>query len=168
MKKKMKLVDDKSKNGRFIDEREMDSIRKIKSIGNRNKGRYENEVLDIKLFKEEIRRIVEKEKKINEIKMEIKKKSGEFKINLMDGMKNVYREVKNVIVRVSEMNDKYEKSIMVKWNFDKVKGRKGGSDDGESCEVMMEIIKIVKKMDKKIKKKLIMILNGEEENLMKE
>jgi hypothetical protein len=33
---------------------------------------------------------------------------------------------------------------------------------------MMEIIKIVKKMDKKIKKKLIMILNGEEENLMKE
>jgi hypothetical protein len=32
----------------------------------------------------------------------------------MDGMKNVYREVKNVIVRVSEMNDKYEKSIMVK------------------------------------------------------
>jgi len=42
----------------------------------------------------------------------------------------------------------------------------GGSDDGASCAVMLEILQIITQLDHPLKHNLILLFNGAEENLM--
>jgi acetylornithine deacetylase/succinyl-diaminopimelate desuccinylase-like protein len=42
----------------------------------------------------------------------------------------------------------------------------GGSDDGASCAIMLEILQIITQMDHPLKHNLILLFNGAEENLM--
>jgi putative aminopeptidase FrvX len=42
----------------------------------------------------------------------------------------------------------------------------GGSDDGASCAIMLEILQIITQLDQPLKHNLILLFNGAEENLM--
>jgi putative aminopeptidase FrvX len=42
----------------------------------------------------------------------------------------------------------------------------GGSDDGASCAIMLEILQIITQMNQPLKHNLILLFNGAEENLM--
>jgi acetylornithine deacetylase/succinyl-diaminopimelate desuccinylase-like protein len=97
-------------------------------MGPRIAGSYENEVLAIKFFQEAINSIVEQAKPIHEVQMDIQKTSGAFPLHFLDGMINVYRDVQNVIVRVSSLHAPSAHSLLVNCHFDTVPG-----SPGESC-----------------------------------
>ena len=121
------LVDAPSNPGRFIAERAMNHLRRLTSIGPRTTGSYENEVLAIKFFQEVISSIVEQAKPIHEVQMDIQKTSGAFPLHFLDGMTNVYRDVQNVIVRVSDLHAPSAHSLLVNCHFDTVPGSPGES-----------------------------------------
>jgi len=160
------LVDAPSNPGRFIAERAMNRLTRLTSIGPRITGSYENEVLAIKFFQEAISSIVEQANPVHEVQMDIQKTSGAFPLHFLDGMTNVYRDVQNVIVRVSALHAPSAHSLLVNCHFDTVPGSPGGSDDGASCAVMLEILQIITQMDHPLKHNLILLFNGAEENLM--
>jgi len=121
------LADAPSNPGRFIAERAMNRLRNLTSIGPRTTGSYENEVLAIKFFQEAISSIVEQAKPIHEVQVDIQKTSGAFPLHFLDGMTNVYRDVQNVIVRVSALRAPSTHSLLVNCHFDTVPGSPGES-----------------------------------------
>lgn len=121
------LVDAPSNPGRFVAERAMNQLRRLTSIGPRTTGSYENEVLAIKFFQEAIGNIVEQAKPIHEVQLDIQKTSGAFPLHFLDGMTNVYRDVQNVIVRVSALHAPSAHSLLVNCHFDTVPGSPGES-----------------------------------------
>lgn len=162
----LKEADAPSNPGRFIAERAMNHLMRLTNIGPRTTGSYENEVLAIKFFSEEIGAIVDRSKPIHKVQVDVQKTSGAFPLKFLDGMTNVYKNVQNVIVRVSASHAESMHSLLVNCHFDTVSGSPGGSDDGASCAIMLEILQIITRMDQPLKHNLILLFNGAEENLM--
>jgi hypothetical protein len=123
------LMDAPNKPGMFIAERAMNHLMRITDIGPRTTGSYENEVLAIKFFKEEIGIMVDRAKPIHKVQMDIQKTSGAFPLHFLDGMTNVYRDVQNVIVRVSAKYAESPHSLLVNCHFDTVSGSPGEYHD---------------------------------------
>jgi hypothetical protein len=124
-----RLVDAPSNPGKFIAERAMNHLMRLTDIGPRTTGSYENEVLAIKFFKEEIGSIVDQAKPIHKVQIDIQKTSGAFPLHFLDGMTNVYRDVQNVIVRVSAKHAESAHSLLVNCHFDTVSGSPGESHE---------------------------------------
>ncbi|XP_021931492.1 endoplasmic reticulum metallopeptidase 1-like [Zootermopsis nevadensis] len=162
----LRLVDAPSNPGKFIAERAMNHLMRLTDIGPRTTGSYENEVLAIKFFEEEIGSIMDRAKPIHNVQVDIQKTSGAFPLHFLDGMTNVYRDVQNVIVRVSAKYAESAHSLLVNCHFDTVSGSPGGSDDGASCAIMLEILHVITQMEQPLKHNLILLFNGAEENLM--
>jgi hypothetical protein len=123
----LRLVDAPSNPERFIAERAMNHLMRLTNIGPRTAGSYENEVLAVRFFKEEIGRIVDRAKPLHKIQVDIQKTSGAFPLHFLDGMTNVYRNVQNVIVRVSDKDTESPHSLLVNCHFDTVSGSPGKS-----------------------------------------
>jgi acetylornithine deacetylase/succinyl-diaminopimelate desuccinylase-like protein len=121
------LVDAPNNPGRFVAERAMNHLKRLTIIGPRTAGSHENEVLAIKFFQETIGSIVEQANPIHEVQMDIQKTSGAFPLHFLDGMTNVYRDVQNVIVRVSAQHAPSAHSLLVNCHFDTVPGSPGES-----------------------------------------
>jgi hypothetical protein len=140
----LRIVDAPSNPGSFISERAMNHLMRLTDIGPRTTGSYENEVLAIKFFEEEISGIVAQAKPVHKVQMDIQKTSGAFPLHFLDGMTNVYRNVQNVIVRVSAKHSESAHSLLVNCHFDTVSGSPGESYDditlalsGASTSVLM-------------------------------
>jgi hypothetical protein len=123
----LRLVDAPSNPERFIAERAMNHLMRLTNIGPRTAGSYENEVLAIKFFEKEIGHIVVQAKPVHKVQMDIQKTSGAFPLHFLDGMTNVYRNVQNVIVRVSAKHTESPHSLLVNCHFDTVSGSPGES-----------------------------------------
>ncbi|KAJ9585933.1 hypothetical protein L9F63_020441, partial [Diploptera punctata] len=151
---------------RFISERAMNHLMRLTDIGPRTAGSYENEVLAIKFFKEEIEGVLSTANPVHHVEVDIQKTSGAFPLTFLDGMTNVYRNVQNVIVRVSSQGVQSPFSLLLNCHFDTVSGSPGGSDDGASCAIMLEILQVITQSNQPLKHNLLLLFNGAEENLM--
>lgn len=123
----LRLVDVPSHPESFIAERAMNHLMRLTDIGPRTTGSYENEVLAVKFFEEEISHIVDQAKPVHSVQVDIQKTSGAFPLHFLDGMTNVYRNVQNVIVRVSDKHTESPHSLLVNCHFDTVSGSPGES-----------------------------------------
>ncbi|KAL0278689.1 UNVERIFIED_CONTAM: hypothetical protein PYX00_000439 [Menopon gallinae] len=150
----------------FIAERAMERLVKLTDIGPRVAGSYENEVLAVKVLTEEIRKIMkEANLKKHKIELEVKKYSGSFPLRFLDGLTNVYRDVQNVIVKLSPQSGSRH-SLLLNCHFDSVPDSPGGSDDGAGCAVMLEILYMLSKSKTPLKNNVVFLFNGAEENLL--
>ncbi|KAJ4449773.1 hypothetical protein ANN_01177 [Periplaneta americana] len=118
----LKEADAPSNPGYFIAERAMKHLMRLTDIGPRTAGSYENEVLAIKFFSEEIGAIANRAKQIHKVQVDVQKTSGAFPLHFLDGMTNVYKNVQNVIVRVSARHAESVHSLLVNCHFDTVSG----------------------------------------------
>lgn len=114
-----KLEDESKYPERFIAERAYNILKNLTNIGPRTAGSYENEVLAVKILKEEIDSIMEDANKNHIIQLDIQKASGAFNLEFLDGMTNVYQDVQNVVVKVgSKINSPH--SLLINCHFDSV------------------------------------------------
>lgn len=110
---------------RFISERAMKHLIRLTDIGPRTTGSYENEVVAIKFFMDEIQSIISTAKPVHKVEVDIQKTSGAFPLTFLDGMTNVYKNVQNVIVRVSSQASPSAHSLLLNCHFDTVSGSPG-------------------------------------------
>lgn len=81
-------------------------------------------------------------------------------------MTNVYRNVQNVIVKLMGRNEREgtgNQTLMLNCHFDSVAGSPGASDDGASCCVMLEILRVLSQQDYVNRHSIIFLFNGAEE-----
>ncbi|XP_043257384.1 endoplasmic reticulum metallopeptidase 1-like [Colletes gigas] len=151
--------------GRFIAERAHNHLVNLTSIGPRIVGSYENEVLAIKYLTSIINNIVKEANENHKIQINVTKHSGAFPLKFLDGMTNVYKNVQNVIVKISPHRPT-QNSLLLNCHFDTFPDSPGGSDDGAGCAVMLEIIRVIAHSSKLLKHSVIFLFNGAEENLL--
>ncbi|KAJ3647303.1 hypothetical protein Zmor_019187 [Zophobas morio] len=161
----LKISDEAKNPDRFIAERAYNILKKLTKIGPRIAGSNANEVTAVELLKSEVQEIIKKTNQNHVIELDIQKASGDFHLEFLDGMTNVYRDVQNVVVKVGS-KIKSPHSLLINCHFDTVVDSPGGSDDGAGCAVMLEILRVLSKSPKILRHNIIFLFNGGEENFM--
>ncbi|KAJ8969459.1 hypothetical protein NQ317_008791 [Molorchus minor] len=160
-----KLDDEARYPDRFIAERAYNILKNLTKIGPRVAGSYENEVLAVKVLKEEIENMMRNAHSNHIIELDIQKASGAFNLEFLDGMTNVYNDLQNIVVKVgSKINSSH--SLLINCHFDSVVDSPGASDDGASCAIMLEILRVITKSERILRNNIIFLFNGAEEDFM--
>lgn len=159
------LVDEQNNPGRFIAERARNHVLNLTSLGPHPTGSFENEVLAVNFLSREINSIITKANKVHKVSMDIQKTSGSFPLDFLDKMTNVYKNVQNVIVKIGAYEESPH-SLLINCHFDTVQDSPGGSDDGASCAVMLEILRVISLRDVPLVHNIIFLFNGAEENML--
>ncbi|KAI5709192.1 hypothetical protein M8J76_012345 [Diaphorina citri] len=147
--------------GRFIAERAYNHLVNLTSLGPRAVGSFENEVLTVNLLRKEINNIIQRaDPKVHQIRLDTQTVSGAFPLTFLDGMTNVYRNVQNVIVRIGPVVESAH-SLLVNCHYDTVPDR--ASDDGSSCALMLEILRVVSLSPSPLQNNIVFLFNGAEE-----
>jgi Zn-dependent M28 family amino/carboxypeptidase len=74
--------------------------------------------------------------------------------------RSIYKNIQNIVVRYQGTTDN---ALMLNCHFDSVPGSPGASDDIVMCCVMMEILRVLSRSNKKQKHSIIFLFNGSEE-----
>lgn len=82
-------------------------------------GSFENEILTINYLRHELNQIKENANFVHEIEIDFHKSSGAFQLKFLDGMTNVYKDVRSVVVKVSS-KVKSEHSLLLNCHYDSV------------------------------------------------
>ncbi|XP_071454875.1 endoplasmic reticulum metallopeptidase 1-like [Hetaerina americana] len=164
------IESDKTMGGkeRFIAGRAARHLSDLTALGPRPTGSRENEELAGRQLERKAREFARVASPVHRVEVDVQRPSGSFPLRFLDGLTNVYRNVQNVIVRISNKNgDKPSAySLLVNCHFDTVADSPGASDDGASCAIMMEILRVITQSNHPLKHNLILLFNGAEENLM--
>ncbi|KAG5898670.1 hypothetical protein JTB14_030620 [Gonioctena quinquepunctata] len=161
----LKIADEAKNPDSFIAERAYNILKNLTEMGPRPAGSYENEVLAVNVLKKEVDNIIREANGHHVIQLDIQKASGEFNLKFLDGMTNVYRDIQNVVVRIGSENESPH-SLLINCHFDSVVDSPGASDDGASCAVMLEILRVLSKSKKRLRHNIIFLFNGAEENFL--
>ncbi|GFS53073.1 endoplasmic reticulum metallopeptidase 1 [Nephila pilipes] len=150
---------------RFSEERARNFVVELSSIGPKPTGSYENEVIAVDYILRQLEYIKSHTKPVNKINIDVQKTSGCFDLTFKDGMTSCYRDVKNVIARISPQKPT-NKSIVINCHFDSVPTSPGSSDDVVSCAVMLETLISLSQYDHALPNEVIFLFNGAEENIL--
>lgn len=161
----LKIADEQKHSGRFIAERAHNYLKKITALGPRVAGSHANEVLAVNLLTKDIGDIMKGAAPNNILEFDLQTVSGEFPLEFLDGMTNVYRGLQNIIVKIGS-HIKSPHSLLINCHFDSYIESPGASDDGAGCAVMLEILRVLSKSDKILRHNIIFLFNGGEENFL--
>ncbi|CAH1998298.1 unnamed protein product [Acanthoscelides obtectus] len=161
----LKIANEANHPDSFIAERAYRVLRNLTKIGPRTAGSFENEVLAVNILKQEIEGIMKEANDHHVIEMDVQRASGAFNLEFLDGMTNVYQDMQNVVVKVGSRIASPH-SLLINCHFDSVVDSPGASDDGASCAVMLEILRVLSKSNRILRHNVIFLFNGGEENFM--
>jgi hypothetical protein len=147
-------------------------LQDLVGLGPRVAGTYVNDVQTVQLLRtklEEIRKVAPAH-----VKVEIEEQypSGDLYLGFLNGITNIYKNVSNVIVKLSwseveaqhgQSDEVMGQTVLVNAHFDSVAGSPGASDDGIGVAVMIEATRSLV-MGPPLKKPIIMLFNGAEES----
>ncbi|XP_027845862.2 endoplasmic reticulum metallopeptidase 1-like [Aphis gossypii] len=150
---------------RFVAERARNHLVKLTSMGPRPVGSKENEILAVQLLLDEIKIIIEQADPSHKVEWDLQRVSGAFSLQFLDGMTNVYRNVQNIIVKIGPIKASRH-SLLINCHFDSVVDSPGASDDGASCAIMLELLRVISRLKIPLKNNIIFLFNGAEENMM--
>lgn len=151
----------------FISERAFHDLKILNDFGPKPTGSHANEVLAVDFLKREINEIQQSahanQRIINDVQIVSGGYYGGFRPH---GMANLYRKVQNVVVKLlgrAEREGNGNHSLMLNCHFDSVAGSPGASDDGASCCVMLEILRVMSRRPALSQHSIIFLFNGAEE-----
>ncbi|XP_046804765.1 endoplasmic reticulum metallopeptidase 1-like [Lucilia cuprina] len=157
----------------FIAERAWKDLKILTNFGPRVVGSYSNEVLAVDFLKREISYIKQLAHKNQRIELDVQVVSGTYWTGFKPyGMTTMYRNIQNVVVKLHgeyKLNQGHQntnfkdKALLLNCHFDTVPGSPGASDDAANCVVMLEILRVLSRSEKRLKHSIIFLFNGAEE-----
>ncbi|KAG7189889.1 hypothetical protein KM043_006060 [Ampulex compressa] len=151
---------------RFVAERARNHVANLTSIGPRVAGSRENEVLAVDFLTATVDAIVAEANENHRILVDVVKHSGAFPLTFLDGMTNVYRNVRNVVVKIEPRGPTPGATLLVNCHFDSFAESPGGSDDAAGCAVMLEVLRVIARSPRTLKHGIVFLFNGAEENIL--
>ena len=161
---------------KFSEERALIHLQKLASFGVRSVGSYSNEVLTPNYILEFIEDLIEsvnenanKYENVNRVEVDTQKVSGSFALeHFLGGFVNVYSNISNVLVRVSNPKrpETLSSAILVSSHYDSALGCSGMSDDGINVAIMMEMLRNLMVTQKELEYAVILNFNGGEETIL--
>lgn len=152
----------------FVEERARKHLDTITSFGPRPTGSYANEIQAVNYIVGSLQTIRNSAREDVIIEIDIQRPSGSFNLGFFDGFTSVYRNVTNILVRVTP-KDSYppQNTVLVNGHFDSVPGGPGASDDAVSCAVMLEMVRcLAQTRNFHFIHGVVFNFNGAEENVL--
>uniref|UniRef100_A0A915KZN7 FXNA-like protease n=1 Tax=Romanomermis culicivorax TaxID=13658 RepID=A0A915KZN7_ROMCU len=141
-------------------------LKKMVDFGSKPAGSYAAEVLTKNLLIEEIQRAKTSSKSSHKLEIDVQKASDCYDFHFITPFLMCYKNITNVIVRLSPTKVSSNVSVLVNCHFDSVVGSPGGTDDLAACAVMLEILRVITQTDAPLTHNIVFLFNGAEENFM--
>jgi hypothetical protein len=155
--------------GDFAEWRARKHLEEITSYGIRPTGSYANEHRTVEYLLNTLRSFQQTKRDDIILDVDLQRPSGSFAIDFLEGLSSYYKNVSNVVARVSA-KAKYpaKHSILVNAHFDSTFGGPGASDDVVSCATMLEVIRCLTESNAHVtlNHSLVFLFNGAEENFL--
>nr|XP_029712050.1 endoplasmic reticulum metallopeptidase 1-like [Aedes albopictus] len=152
--------------GAFIAERAWENLKVLNDIGPKPTGSEANEKLTANYIKREIELIQASKHANQQLLVEHQVVSGGYSVAFLGHpLTSLYRNVQNLVVKLKGQND-YDgtsPALMLNCHFDTVASSPGASDDGASCCVMLEIMRVLSREPKRNRHSIVFLFNGAEE-----
>ncbi|XP_077288076.1 uncharacterized protein LOC143912654 [Arctopsyche grandis] len=145
----------------FSGERSRDFLRKLTALGPRVVGSKANEIDAPELLERELQKI-KNNSQSQTIDIERQKGSGSYQLDEDYVYTNIYNNIQNVIALLRGSSGKH--SILFNCHYDSVPTSRGASDDGISCAVMIELLRVLSTFPVKLTHSIIFLFNGAEES----
>ncbi|XP_058460649.1 endoplasmic reticulum metallopeptidase 1-like [Malaya genurostris] len=148
--------------GAFIAERAWENLKALNGFGPKPTGSVANEKITADYLKREIELIKASSHTSQELLMKHQIVSGGYAVR--SSGTSLYRNVQNLVVMlVGEKHNGTSQALMINCHFDTVASSPGASDDGASCCVMLEILRVMSRHHKRNRHSIIFLFNGAEE-----
>ena len=150
----------------FIAERAWASLKTLNDLGPKPTGSQANEVLAYEFLLQEVQRINASKHDSQQLEVDSQTVTGAFSISLLNqSMTSVYRNVQNLVVRLVG-SDVHQHALLLNCHFDTVASSPGASDDGASCAVMLEILRVLSRRPVRTRHTVTFLFNGAEETML--
>ncbi|EAA07277.5 AGAP003432-PA [Anopheles gambiae str. PEST] len=150
----------------FIAERAWASLKTLNDLGPKPAGSQANEVLAYEFLLQEVQRINASKHDSQQLEVDSQTVTGAFSISLLNqSMTSVYRNVQNLVVRLAG-SDVHQHALLLNCHFDTVASSPGASDDGASCAVMLEILRVLSRRPVRTRHTVTFLFNGAEETML--
>uniref|UniRef100_A0A6E8VG70 FXNA-like protease n=1 Tax=Anopheles coluzzii TaxID=1518534 RepID=A0A6E8VG70_ANOCL len=150
----------------FIAERAWASLKTLNDLGPKPAGSQANEVLAYEFLLQEVQRINASKHDSQHLEVDSQTVTGAFSISLLNqSMTSVYRNVQNLVVRLAG-SDVRQHALLLNCHFDTVASSPGASDDGASCAVMLEILRVLSRRPVRTRHTVTFLFNGAEETML--
>ncbi|XP_053694454.1 endoplasmic reticulum metallopeptidase 1-like [Sabethes cyaneus] len=151
--------------GAFIAERTWENLKVLNDFGPKPTGSEANEKLTANYIKQEIA-VIEATKHNNQkLLVQHQTVSGGYGVQFKGHpLTSLYRNVQNLVVMlVGENENSTSPALMLNCHFDTVASSPGASDDGASCCVMLEVMRVLSRQSQRTRHSVIFLFNGAEE-----
>ena len=155
--------------GDFAEWRARKHLEEITSYGVRPTGSFANEHKTVEYLLNTLRSFQEAKRDDIIIDIDLQRPSGTFSIDFLKGFSSYYKNVSNVVARVSSKRTHPARhSILVNAHFDSSFGGPGASDDVVSCATMLEVVRCLTESNAHVEldHSLVFLFNGAEENFL--
>ncbi|XP_035796226.1 endoplasmic reticulum metallopeptidase 1-like [Anopheles albimanus] len=148
----------------FIAERAWASLKTLNDIGPKPVGSAANEIMAHEFLLKELKSITATKHPNQLVEIDQQTVTGVFNISVLDqSLTSMYRNVQNVVVRLA---GKGAQSLLVNCHFDSVASSPGASDDGASCAVMLEVLRVLSRSSERNRHTITFLFNGAEETTL--
>lgn len=145
---------------RFIAERAKNHSMGLSNLGPKVVGSYTNQVLAKNFLLTEIERIRAGASRMHKLEVDVQRATGAFNVI---GMQSVYRDIENVIVRLSPALVQPKYSVLINSHFDSVPVSNGGGDALLMVAVMLETLRVFASTAATHDHSIVFLFNGAEE-----
>uniref|UniRef100_A0A182PMX6 FXNA-like protease n=1 Tax=Anopheles epiroticus TaxID=199890 RepID=A0A182PMX6_9DIPT len=149
----------------FIAERAWASLKTLNDLGPKPAGSQANEVMAYEFLLKEVQRIDASKHDRQRLETDSQTVTGAFSISLLNqSMTSMYRNVQNLVVRLEGSEGRH--ALLLNCHFDTVASSPGASDDGASCAVMLEVLRVLSRRPVRTRHTVTFLFNGAEETML--
>uniref|UniRef100_A0A182T1V9 FXNA-like protease n=1 Tax=Anopheles maculatus TaxID=74869 RepID=A0A182T1V9_9DIPT len=148
----------------FIAERAWDNLQVLNDFGPKPTGSQANELGAADYIRREITKAQVTAHATQLVETSHQTISGAYPIAFLGNpLTSVYRNVQNLVVRLAGQADNGGAALMLNCHYDTVASSPGASDDGGSCAVMLEILRVLSRAPERNRHSIVFLFNGAEE-----
>uniref|UniRef100_A0A182JYN7 FXNA-like protease n=1 Tax=Anopheles christyi TaxID=43041 RepID=A0A182JYN7_9DIPT len=147
----------------FIAERAWDNLQVLNDFGPKPTGSRANELGAADYIRREIEKVKATAHAVQLVETSHQTISGAYPIAFLGNpLTSVYRNAQNLVVRL--VGQEHETgALMLNCHYDTVASSPGASDDGGSCAVMLEILRVLSRTPERCRHSIVFLFNGAEE-----
>ncbi|XP_053670621.1 endoplasmic reticulum metallopeptidase 1-like [Anopheles nili] len=147
----------------FIAERAWENLQVLNDFGPKPTGSPANELKAAGYIRRELEKIQSTTHPAQLVETDHQTVSGAYSIAFLDHpLTSAYRNIQNLVVRLAGLPDD-DATLLLNCHYDTVASSPGASDDGGSCAVMLEILRVLSRAPTRMRHSIVFLFNGAEE-----